>query len=146
MKRRAPRARRVLAPLPPQLVERARRARRVLEVGAGRDFSTALALREAAPDADIVMTDVDERVLLAPLGLRARRLDVTRPDLGDVDDVDLVVGVRLPEELQVPTARLAHALAADLAVRALKDEWADVGEHYRRHETWGGGWRFYPLR
>ena len=36
------------------------------------------------------------------------------------------------------------ALGADLALRALKDEWADLGP--RRHVVWPDGWRFIERR
>jgi hypothetical protein len=49
----------------------------------------------------------------------------------------------VPEELQAPCARLADALGADLALRALKDEWADLAP--RPHVVWPDGWRFFPL-
>lgn len=126
--------------LPQALLDRARRARVGLEVGAGRDFSTALALAQAAPQAEWWVSDVDPRVLDAPAPLRALLLDVTHP--ADAPRADLVFAVRLPEELQVPALRLARALGAELAVRALKDEWADLPGAV----VWPDGWRFVPSR
>lgn len=128
--------------LPAALIERARRARVGVEVGAGRDFSTSLALAAEAPTALWWVTDVDPRVLDAPAPLRARILDVTAPPREFSPAPDLVVAVRLPEELQVPAWRWARALGADLAVRALKDEWADVPGA----QVWGDAWRFVPSR
>lgn len=125
--------------LPPQLVARARTARVGLEVGAGRDFSTSLALAEAAPQAAWWVSDVDARVLDAPAPLRATRLDVTRPE--GAPPADLVLAVLLPEELQGPALRLARSLGADLAVRALKDEWTDLPGAV----VWPDGWRFVRL-
>lgn len=112
----------------------------MLEVGAGKEWTTALALHDAG--ARLVVSDVDPEVLLAPPHLRAILLDVTRPDRGLLGDVDLVYAVRVPEELQLSCARLAEALGADLALRPLKDEWADLG--HRRYQVWTEGWRFYP--
>lgn len=126
--------------LPPQLLARARAARVGLEVGAGRDFATALALAAEAPHAEWWVSDVDARVLDAPAPLRARLMDVTRPDAPP--RADLVYGVRLPEELQVPALRLARSLGADLAVRALKDEWADLPGAV----VWPDGWRYAASR
>lgn len=125
--------------LPAALLDRTRRARVGVEVGAGRDFSTSLALAAAAPEAAWWVTDVDPRVLDAPAPLRSRIVDVTAPPAFDPAP-DLVLAVRLPEELQVPAWRWARALDADLAVRALKDEWADVPGA----QVWGEGWRFVP--
>lgn len=129
--------------LPAPLVERARRVRCGLEVGAGARFETALALREANPEARWIVSDVEPRVLLAPPALEARMLDVLRPSLEGLGEVDLVYAVRLPEELQLAASRLAVALRADLALRPLKDEWADLG--VRRHVVWPDGWRFWPI-
>ncbi|HET6406131.1 MAG TPA: UPF0146 family protein [Candidatus Thermoplasmatota archaeon] len=129
--------------LPPPLLDRARRARVALEVGAGGRFETALALREANPRARWIVSDVDERVLAAPAVLEPRLVDVLRPDLEALRGVDLVYAVRLPEELQLAASRLASALGADLALRALKDEWAELGP--RRHVVWPDGWRYWPI-
>jgi uncharacterized UPF0146 family protein len=129
--------------LPLQLLARASRVRCALEVGAGARFETALALREANPGARWIVSDVDPRVLIAPPGLEARVLDLLRPDVAGLGEVDLVYAIRLPEELQLAASRLASALAADLALRPLKDEWADVGA--RRHEAWGEGWRYWGI-
>ena len=137
------------APLPPRaslptpLVARAAACRVGLEVGAGARFETALALREANPRARWIVSDVDPRVLLAPPELEARLVDLTRPDPGALSGVDLVYAVRLPEELQLAALRLARALGADLALRPLKDEWADVGP--ARHVVWPDGWRYWPI-
>lgn len=129
--------------LPAPLLERARRARCGLEVGAGQRFGTALALREANPDARWIVSDVDERVLVASSLLEARVLDLLHPDFDGIREVDLVYAVRLPEELQLAASRLAVALHADLAMRPLKDEWADLGP--RRHVAWPDGWRYWPI-
>lgn len=131
--------------IPPQLAERARRARVILEVGAGGDFRTARALAQAAPHARVVVSDVDPRVLLAPADLHGILLDVTRPDAHELPDADLAVAVRLPEELQLSAAKLARRLGADLAIRVLKDEWVDVSEAFRKYETWPDGWRYHPF-
>lgn len=133
-----------LAPvrLPAQLVARLARARRVLEIGAGHDFSTARAVQAAAPDALVLVSDVDPRVLRAPEPLVPLLLDVTRPDLALVEGVDLVYAVRVPEELQASCVRLARALRADLALRPLKDEWAHLDGV--RLTPWGEGWRHLP--
>lgn len=129
--------------LPAPLVARARDARVGLEVGAGTRFETALALRSANESARWIVSDVDPRVMLAPPVLEARVVDVTRPDLESLRGVDLVYALRLPEELQMAAMQLARALKADLALRPLKDEWADVGP--ARHVAWPGGWRYWPI-
>lgn len=131
--------------LPALLGERARRARRIAEVGAGWRFDLARALRAAAPDVPLLLTDIDPRVLDAPEGVLALVDDATAPTLEAYEDVDLIVSVRPPEELQLAIARLARRLGADLALRPLKDEWADLAPAgYRRALPWGDGWRYHP--
>ncbi|HLF23996.1 MAG TPA: hypothetical protein VI565_08760, partial [Burkholderiales bacterium] len=58
----------------------------------------------------------------------------------------LVYGVRLPEELQAPAARIAVDVGASYAARALKDEWADVSMYFLEFDTVGDGWRVYGKR
>lgn len=132
--------------LPAPLLERARRARKAVEVGAGAAWGTALALHGAAPGAEWWVTDVDPRVLQAPEPLRATIFDVTREAPPALAGADLVYAVRLPEELQLSCARFARAVGADLALRPLKDEWADVAPAFRRHVAWPDGWRYFPAR
>ena len=129
--------------LPEPLLARARRARVGLELGAGARFDTALALAAANPRARWIVSDIDPRVMSAPGPLEALRLDVLDPDVEALAGVDLVVAVRIPEELQLAASRLALALRADLALRPLKDEWADLGA--RRHVVWPDGWRYWPI-
>lgn len=112
-------------------------------MGAGGRFDTAMALQQANPGARWIVSDTDERVLLAPPRLEAVLLDVTHPRMELLAGVDFVYAVRLPEELQLPAARLAHALGADLALRPLKDEWADVSGIFRQHAVWSDGWRHF---
>src|SRR5438093_1272957 len=80
--------------LTPPLVERARRGERMLEIGAGKDWSTAEAL--AKEGAAVVVSDVDPEVLLAPPHLHAVLLDAARPDLALVGEPDLVYAIRVP--------------------------------------------------
>lgn len=127
--------------LPPPLAERVRAARLVVEVGAGRRFDTALAMAALGPR--VLVTDIDTGVLSAPAPLQVLVDDVTRPDIGRYGGAELVVAVRAPEELQLPIARLARRLGADLAMRPLKDEWADITPAFRRSVAWPDGWRYF---
>lgn len=133
---------RVVDALPAPLVARARRVRVGLEVGAGARFETAVALLGVNPAARWIVSDVDPRVLSAPAPLEGRVLDLLHPFMDGLEGVDLVYAVRLPEELQAAARRLARGLGADLALRPLKDEWADVGPG--RCEFWPSGWRYWP--
>lgn len=121
----------------------ARASRKVVEVGAGRDFRTALAVKGLAPAAEVLVTDVSPVVLEAPRELAAFVDDVTRPAWALFEGADLVLGVRTPEELQLAVARVARRVGAALALRPLKDEWADVSSEFRRSEPIGDGWRLF---
>lgn len=132
-------------PFPPQLLSIAASARRIVEVGAGFDFSTALALTAAAPQARLLVTDVDSRVLSAPRPLEAVIDDVTRPTLALYAGADLILAVRVPEELQPAVVRLARQVGASWALRAFKDEWCEAPE-LAGAQIWGGGWRGRDLR
>lgn len=138
---RAPGA--LAVPVPDALLDVARAARKVVEVGAGRAFGTALAFKAAAPRADVVVTDVNPVVRDAPAPLAAVVDDVTAPAWHVYEGAGLVYGIRLPEELQVPAARVARRVGAAFAVRPLKDEWADVSDDYPRVERLPDGWRLY---
>lgn len=130
-----------MRPLPSALLEAAA-GRRVVEVAAGASFGVALELARVA--AQVTVSDVDARVLAAPPPLRALVHDLTRDPPQRLAPADLVVAVRIPEELQLAASRLSDALGAALAMRPLKDEWADLGA--RRMAPLGEGWRLYPPR
>lgn len=133
---------RVEFPLSEVLLGLARRGPFVAEVAAGRRFDTALAFHEAT-GMDVLVTDVDPRVLEAPRELRAKVDDLLDPKVGLYEGAALIYAQRIPEELQLAAARLAHRVGAPLALRPLKDEWADVREVFPRYEQVLGGWRLY---
>lgn len=126
--------------VPAALLALAASAGKVVEVGAGARFDVALALKAANVAGEVIVTDVSPAVLQAPRDLAAFVDDVTRPSWPLYEGAGLVYGVRLPEELQLPTARVARRVGAAFAVRPLKDELADVREVFRRGESLGGGW------
>lgn len=131
-----------MLPLPRALTELVR-GRKVVEVGAGSRFDTALAFA-AAGARPVLVTDVSEAVLAAPAPLDAAQDDITKPALALYLDAALVYGVRLPEELQMSAALVAETVGAAYAVRPLKDELADVPMGKPR--VLAGGWRVYGPR
>ena len=130
--------------LPPPLLARAARARKIVEVGAGARFETATELARCG--AEILVTDVDARVLAAPAPLLALLHDVHDAPAPAMLGADVVLSVRPPEEIQLACAKLARALDADLALRPLKDEWADISASFRRHVVWPDGWRYFASK
>lgn len=97
---------------------------RVLEVGTGRRVEVAEALREAMPDADVVVSD---RVRPDPPDdVRAIRLDLLGEAHGP-SDVDVVLATRLPPELWGRAEALADRHGADLVLVPLAEETAPEG-------------------
>lgn len=134
--------------LPARLLEALDPAARVVEVGVGGRFDVLETLLERRPDLDLVATDVHEAALEgAPAGVATHVDDVVSPRVGIYEGAGLLYAVRCPAELQVPLARLADRVGARLAIRALKDEWADVDRVLGPHELAspeGVAWRIWP--
>lgn len=119
----------------------------VVEIGVGGRFNVLEALASARPDLRLVATDVNQAALDgAPEVVGTHVDDVWRPDEALYDGAALIFAVRCPAELQVPTARLAARVGARLALRAFKDEWADVDRVMGQHtliSTPQGAWRIW---
>jgi uncharacterized UPF0146 family protein len=133
--------------LPAVVVDRLPPEPRVVEVGVGGRFDALRELAERRPQARLVAVDVDPAGLEgAPAGVETHVDDVHEPRASIYRGVDLVFARRPPAELQPAIARLARAHGADLALRALKDEWADLtgilGEPAIPPEA--GAWRWWP--
>ncbi len=99
-----------------------------MEVAAGSRFEVAQAFHEACPGAEVVVTDVDPAVEAAPTPLVARVDDLLDPTFSIYRRADLIYALRLPEELQVPAARLARNVGADFAHRPLATEIVDLSD------------------
>lgn len=133
--------------LPDPVVEALPPAPKVVEVGVGGRFELLEALGRALPESDLRAVDVDrEAVEDPPSGVQAHVDDVHEPTHSLYRGVDLVVAQRPPVELQPAIARLAAARKASLAIRALKDEWADLEPIVGPHEPLdvAGPWRLWP--
>lgn len=123
---------------------------RVVEIGVGARWSTAIAVLGARPDLRLSATDVHRsRLADPPPGVTTFLDDVTDPDVERYRGVDLLYAVRCPEELQVPIARLSARVGSGLALRALKDEWVSLEGLLGPAEQMGGGqgasWRVWGL-
>lgn len=113
--------------LPPRILAKLPEGARVVEVGLGGRWTTMEALAEARPDLELVATDVhEERLAEPPHGVETVLDDAFEPDVELYEGARLIYAVRVPAELQPPLARLAKQVGANLALLALKDEWADL--------------------
>ena len=110
---------------------------RVVEVGAGYALEVALGLK--ARGLDVVLTDKEERILG---GLRVEKDDIFSPRLELYRGASLLYSIRPPLELQLAMALLAAKLGADILIRPLQDEVAELSGFARRLVNRGEA-RFY---
>jgi uncharacterized UPF0146 family protein len=110
---------------------------RVVEVGAGYVSEVALGLK--ARGLDVVLTDKEERLLG---GLRVEKDDIFSPRLELYRGASLLYSIRPPLEMQLAMGLLASQLGADVLVRPLQDEVADLPGFARRLVNAGEA-RFY---
>ena len=110
---------------------------RVVEVGAGYFAQVALSLQ--ARGLDVVLTDKEERVLG---GLRVEKDDIFAPRLELYRGASLLYSIRPPLEMQLAMGLLAAKLGADVLVRPLMDEVAEL-PGFARQLVNSGEARFY---
>ena len=100
---------------------------RVVEVGAGYALEVALGLK--ARGLDVVLTDKEERLLGS---LRVEKDDIFSPRLELYRGASLLYSIRPPLEMQLAMGLLALKLGADILIRPLQDEVADLPGFARR--------------
>ncbi len=100
---------------------------RVVEVGAGYFVDVALAL--TARGLEVTLTDKEERLLG---GFRVLEDDIFSPRLELYVGASLVYSIRPPLEMQLAIGHLAAKIGADVLVRPLMDEIADLPGFARR--------------
>ena len=99
----------------------------VVEVGAGYFVDVALAL--AARGLEVTLTDKEERLLG---GFRVLEDDIFSPRLELYVGASLVYSIRPPLEMQLAIGLLAAKIKADVLIRPLMDEIADLPGFARR--------------
>ncbi len=110
---------------------------RVVEVGAGHVPEVALGLQ--ARGLDVVLTDKEERLLC---GLRVEKDDIFSPRLELYLGASLLYSIRPPQEMQLAMGLLAAKLRADILIRPLQDEVAQLPGFARQLVNSGEAW-FY---
>ena len=100
---------------------------RVVEVGVGYFVDVALGLQTRG--LDVVLTDKEERFLGR---LRVEKDDIFSPRLELYRGVSLLYSIRPPLELQLAMGQLASLIGADVLVRPLMDEVAELPDFGRR--------------
>jgi uncharacterized UPF0146 family protein len=107
----------------------------VVEVGAGYIPDVALRLRGL----DVAITDKEERFLG---GLHVEKDDIFSPRLELYEGACLIYSLRPPLELQIAMGDLARSVGADVLIRPLDDEVAQLPGFVRRLINAGEA-RFY---
>jgi len=110
---------------------------RVVEVGVGYFADVALGLQ--ARGLDVLLTDKEERFLG---GLRVEKDDIFSPRLELYRGASLLYSIRPPLEMQLAMGRLASLIGADVLVRPLMDEVAEL-QGFARRLVNSGEARFY---
>ncbi len=95
---------------------------RVVEVGAGRRVDVALLLTRRS-NLEVVITDKEDRYLGS---LRVEKDDIFSPCLDLYRGASLLYSIRPPLELQLAMGALAGKLGADVLIRPLADEIAEL--------------------
>lgn len=110
---------------------------RVVEVGVGYLPHVARMLVDLG--LDVILTDKEERLLE---GMRVERDDIFFPRREIYQGAGLIYSIRPPLEMQIALGELAAAVGADVIVRPLQDEVADL-PGFRRRLVNSGDARFY---
>ena len=110
----------------------------VVEVGAGWRADVALCLLKRS-DLDVIVTDKQDRSLSY---LRVEKDDIFSPRTDVYQGASLLYSIRPPLELQLAMGTLAMKLGADIIIRPLADEVAEL-PHFSRSLLNVGEARFY---
>ncbi len=117
-------------------------AGRVVEVGAGYVPDVAMSLMQGSQALRVVVTDNEERSLGS---LSVEKDDIFSPRLDLYQGASLLYSVRPPLELQLAMGTLARQIGADVLIRPLADEIADMPGFCRSLVNVGEA-RFYIFR
>lgn len=110
---------------------------RVVEVGVGYVADVALLL--AARGLQVILTDKEERLLA---GMKVEKDDIFSPRLELYQGASLLYSLRPPLEMELAMGLVAAKIGADVLIRPLMDEVAQLPGFTRRLVNRGGA-RFY---
>lgn len=113
---------------------------RVVEVGVGYLPTIAQLLSESG--IDVVLTDKEERFFA---GLTVKKDDIFAPRMDLYQGASLIYSIRPPLELQIAIGSIAAQINADMLIRPLEDEVAELAGFKRRLINSGRS-RFYLFR
>jgi uncharacterized UPF0146 family protein len=102
----------------------------------------AVALQLLARGLDVVLTDREERLLG---NMRVVKDDIFAPRMELYQGASLIYSIRPPLELQIAMGEVAARVGADILIRPLQDEVAELPGFARRLVNAGEA-RFYLFR
>ncbi|MFB0560624.1 MAG: UPF0146 family protein [Candidatus Lokiarchaeia archaeon] len=99
-------------------------SKKIVEVGVGKLPQIALGLREKLPETEIIVTDLNPRILkqLSNQHIKTAVDDIFSPDMNVYNNSDLIYSIRPPPEVQYYLLRIAKIIKADLILRLLTNE------------------------
>ncbi len=115
---------------------------RIVEVGAGHMSALASRLMAGDPDLDLVATDIEARDIG---GIVVLADDIFSPCKEIYKGASLLYSIRPPLEIQVAMGELARELDADVLIRPLGNEIADLRGFSRTLMNRGDA-RFYLFK
>lgn len=108
-------------------------ASKIVEVGVGFQFDTALALKRKHPGIRLIVVDRNPESAKEAkrLGLEACVDDVWNPDMQIYRDSSLIYSIRPPPELLEPIYRISKAVGCSLLIRPLSGEYLSLPDEAR---------------
>ena len=99
-------------------------AKKIVEIGVGWSPYTALQLKSKLPEAELIVTDVNEQVAkqLLKYGLKAFIDDVSNPRVELYEGADLIYSIRPPFELIPKIIKLGEIVASDVLIAPLSED------------------------
>jgi uncharacterized UPF0146 family protein len=113
---------------------------RIVEVGAGHVPAVALLLQDKG--LEVVLTDREERTVN---NVRIEKDDIFAPRMELYEGASLIYSIRPPLELQIAMGDVAARVGADILIRPLQDEVAELSGFARKLVNKGEA-RFYLFR
>lgn len=104
--------------------ENYRSARKIVEVGVGHRIDVALMVKLSLPEAEVIVTDKDEKWVRSRKTRRVRAVadDVMFPNLPIYEGAGLIYSLHPPLEVVPALESLAGKVGADLIVVPVSDE------------------------
>ncbi|MBS7287706.1 MAG: hypothetical protein KIH01_02890 [Candidatus Freyarchaeota archaeon] len=112
-------------------------ARKIVEIGVGRQVGVAVKLAEKIR-AEIILTDINPdyfKSIKTRSNVRLVVNDIFNPNWKLYEGADLIYSIRPNPEVQKQIIEVAFKSGADSLLKVLSDEWPETDNKYMRHEV-----------